>query len=491
MCFNGTVGGRVTIQERKEHLMCVVAVFGSQVVFGQFKCPSKGCHDDAAGAPYCCCEEHQCNTVSFFHLNNGSTYVDQYIAHIFILIIVIAKLPRLNDAEVKEVIERIAKDNQEISQVVLDEVYMDAVLTYSTDNHITYREAKHQAKISDMCDSVPMEEILYTVIRLGPCEIDWDVDIMHAILKKAYDILMDEPTLLELSVPITIYGDIHGQYSDVWRWLHANGWPPTTRCLFLGDYVDRGRHSTEVLMFVLLLKIVMPKSVYLIRGNHEDAPVNKAYNFQSEVHTRFSRREFRSLYRKIRKVFCAMPIACIISEQIICMHGGLSPKLHTVAEIAAMQKPIVTGNKNDTHIDILWSDPHVDVLMFGPNFYRDPAGVGVGHVFGPIQINKFVKRNNLSLIVRAHQPPITGYERIGKHLLTIFSTAGYRVEKGIGNMGASLVIDENGGMTVVRFQVGEQLKMKRQRYKMDKGDRYRDCGKPKLKKNVDVDDRYD
>ncbi|CAJ0591030.1 unnamed protein product [Cylicocyclus nassatus] len=155
------------------------------------------------------------------------------------------------------------------------------------------------------------------------------------------------------------------------------------------------------------------------------------------------------------------------------------------------QKPIVTGNKNDTHIDILWSDPHVDVLMFGPNFYRDPAGVGVGHVFGPIQINKFVKRNNLSLIVRAHQPPITGYERIGKHLLTIFSTAGYRVEKGVGNMGASLVIDENGGMTVVRFQVGEQLKMKCQRYKMDKADRYRDCGKPKLKKNVDVDDRYD
>ncbi|VDM84318.1 unnamed protein product [Strongylus vulgaris] len=45
-------------------------------------------------------------------------------------------------------------------------------------------------------------------------------------------------------------------------------------------------------------------------------------------------------------------------------------------------------------------------------------------------------------------------------------------------------------MTIIRIQVGEQLKMKRQRYKMDKGDRYIDCGKPKLKKQEDIDDRY-
>ncbi|KIH64007.1 hypothetical protein ANCDUO_05687 [Ancylostoma duodenale] len=74
----------------------------------------------------------------------------------------------------------------------------------------------------------------------------------------------------------------------------------------------------------------------------------------------------------------------------------------------------------------------------------------------------------LSLIVRGHQPPMTGYERIGKYLITIFSTAGYRVQDNVGNMGASLVINEDGGMNIVRIQVGEQLKLKRQRYKMDK-----------------------
>ncbi|KHJ95562.1 phosphoprotein phosphatase 1 domain protein [Oesophagostomum dentatum] len=174
------------------------------------------------------------------------------------------------------------------------------------------------------------------------------------------------------------------------------------------------------------------------------------------------------------------------------MHGGLSPRIQTVAEIAALQKPLVTSDKHNVHIDLMWSDPHVDFWSFGPNIFRDPVGVGVGYVFGPIQIKRFVKKNKLMLIVRGHQPPMSGYERVGKYLLTLFSTAAYRVQNNIGNMGASLVIDEEGGMNIIRIQAGEQLKLKRQRYKMDKGDRYRDCGKPKLKRQQDaIDDRYD
>ncbi|VDO21048.1 unnamed protein product [Haemonchus placei] len=244
------------------------------------------------------------------------------------------------------------------------------VITYSTNDRITYREAKDQAKLSGVDDASKMEDILTEVIRLGPCEIEWNYEIMIAILAKAYDIFSQESTLLEglplnqnnqqflkLTVPIAIYGDIHGQYSDIWRWFHVNGWPPGTRTLFLGDYVDRGRHSTEVLMFVLLLKIVWPKSVFVCRGNHEEEQVNKAYNFYSELKARFPK-SFRKLYRKVKGVFSMMPIACLISNQIICMHGGLSPRIQTVAEIAAIQRPLTKDNKEEVYIDILWSDPH-------------------------------------------------------------------------------------------------------------------------------------
>ncbi|KAK6016381.1 phosphoprotein phosphatase 1 family protein [Ostertagia ostertagi] len=279
-----------------------------------------------------------------------------------------------------------------------------------------------------------------------------------------------EDILAALSVPIVIYGDIHGQYSDIWRWFHVNGWPPETPTLFLGDYVDRGRHSTEVLMFVLLLKVVMYKSVFVIRGNHEDPIVNKTYNFYSELKsTTISLKSSKKFIAKLR-MFSGrvMPIACLISNQIICMHGGLSPRIQTVADIAALQRPLTKDSKPGTHIDILWSDPHVCKWTYEPNTLRDPTGGGLGYLFGPIQIKRFVKRNELSLIVRAHQPPMSGYERVGPYLITIFSSPGYRVQDNVGSMGASLVIDEDGTMDIIRIQVGEQLKLKRQRYKMDK-----------------------
>ncbi|KAK6059923.1 hypothetical protein COOONC_02424 [Cooperia oncophora] len=85
---------------------------------------------------------------------------------------------------------------------------------------------------------------------------------------------------------------------------------------------------------------------------------------------------------------------------------------------------------------------------------------------------------------------MSGYERVGQYLITIFSTPGYRVQDNVGSMGASLVIDEDGTMDIIRIQVGEQLKLKRQRYKMDKGDSYRDCGKPKLRRTTLSDEKY-
>uniref|UniRef100_A0A7I4YV60 protein-serine/threonine phosphatase n=1 Tax=Haemonchus contortus TaxID=6289 RepID=A0A7I4YV60_HAECO len=526
-CYDGRLSkDNIELVLLQPDRMCVIypGFPGNDMVFNQRFCSSPGCHSNGSHAmAYCCCDKHACNTVSFYKSYRTSVYFTMYIGHCIILLIVIAKLltlliinyghsircgdnyakyskkihldltqflaqPKMSSSEVNSIIDTVTKGSNG-SFISLASVKMHSVITYSTNDRITYREAKDQAKLSGVDDASKMEDILTEVIRLGPCEIEWNYEIMIAILSRAYDVFSHESTLLELSVPIAIYGDIHGQYSDIWRWFHVNGWPPGTPTLFLGDYVDRGRHSTEVLMFVLLLKIVWPKSVFICRGNHEEEQVNKAYNFYSELKARFPK-SFRKLYRKVKGVFSMMPIACLISNQIICMHGGLSPRIQTVAEIAAIQRPLTKDNKEEAYIDILWSDPHPSKWKYEPNTLRDPSGLGLGHLFGPIQIKKFVRDNKLSLIVRAHQPPMGGYERVGKNLLTIFSTPGYRVQSGVGSMGASLVIDEDGTMDVIRIQVGEQLKLKRQRYKMDKGDSYRDCGKPRLRKPSLIDEKY-
>ena len=90
------------------------------------------------------------------------------------------------------------------------------------------------------------------------------------IIKMATKIFRSEPNLLTLDDPITIVGDIHGQYYDFCKLLESDvgGDPNDTKYLFLGDYVDRGNFSIEVLILLLSLKITYPKTIAILRGNH-------------------------------------------------------------------------------------------------------------------------------------------------------------------------------------------------------------------------------
>lgn len=75
-----------------------------------------------------------------------------------------------------------------------------------------------------------------------------------------------------------MFGDIHGNMTDLLSFA-KNLWPLGMHLtpgsfLFLGDYVDRGMFSLEVLSYIFAQKIMLPEKVFLLRGNHEVRIVN-------------------------------------------------------------------------------------------------------------------------------------------------------------------------------------------------------------------------
>jgi len=91
----------------------------------------------------------------------------------------------------------------------------------------------------------------------------------------AREVFLSQPTLIELSPPVKIVGDVHGQYSDLIRLFEMCGFPPSANYLFLGDYVDRGKQSLETILLLLCYKVKFPENFFLLRGNHECANVTR------------------------------------------------------------------------------------------------------------------------------------------------------------------------------------------------------------------------
>ena len=200
-------------------------------------------------------------------------------------------------------------------------------------------------------------------------------------------------------------GDIHGQYSDLLRLFEYGGFPPEANYLFLGDYVDRGKQSLETICLLLAYKIKYPENFFLLRGNHECASINRIYGFYDECKRRFNIR----LWKTFTDCFNCLPVAALIDEKILCMHGGLSPDLKNLDQIKKIARPTDVPDAG-LLCDLLWADPDKDVTGWGDN------DRGVSFTFGPDTVGEFLQKHDLDLICRAHQVRKEGYHEIFSQL---------------------------------------------------------------------------
>ena len=153
-------------------------------------------------------------------------------------------------------------------------------------------------------------------------------DIVDLIVKTT-KILKEEPNVLKLKDPITIVGDIHGQYYDLLSLLNLGGNFENNQYIFLGDYVDRGSFSIEVLILLFAAKYNYPTNVWLIRGNHECRNLTSYFNFKQECEVKYD----SEVYGLIMLAFDSLPLGSLINDKFVCLHGGISKLLNNDVSI--------------------------------------------------------------------------------------------------------------------------------------------------------------
>lgn len=239
---------------------------------------------------------------------------------------------------------------------------------------------------------------------------------MQALCLKLKEILIKESNVVYISSPVTVVGDIHGQFYDLIEIFKIGGYCPDTNYLFLGDYVDRGMFSVETITLLICLKIRYPTRVYLVRGNHESRQITQNYGFYSECVRKYGS---ANTWYYFTEMFDYLILSVVIDDSIFCVHGGLSPNVHTIDQIK-----LVDRFKEIPHegamADLVWSDPDDENGLFA----LSPRGAG--YTFGVDVVKKFLQMNDMDKILRAHQLCNEGYQIYFDGLVTtVWSAPNY------------------------------------------------------------------
>jgi diadenosine tetraphosphatase ApaH/serine/threonine PP2A family protein phosphatase len=348
----------------------------------------------------------------------------------------------------------ILSSNKNDDKLIIKKVIYDDRGKYKINNE-SYDDPLYDIFLKELLN--PMEWIKKSDTEME--KFKFNPDQIVTLTRDCIDIVASQPMVLRVNTPVKVFGDVHGQYIDLMtffaRWGEPkdgpNGDIHVIDYLFLGDYVDRGNMSLETICLLIALKVKYPDKIHLLRGNHEDKLINSGFGFYEECQIRLGEEPENddSVFSVINEFFEYLPLAAIIEDQILCLHGGIGQHVHRISDIEHIDRPLNVIHEAQTRsqqivMDILWSDPtdNDDELGIQPNIQRDSNNYGNIVKYGPDIVKKFLQNNNLSYIIRAHECVLDGFERFaGGALITLFSATDYCRRH--NNAGALIVIKNN------------------------------------------------
>ena len=275
-----------------------------------------------------------------------------------------------------------------------------------------------------------------------PARFDIDRAVIHSICDAVVEVLEEEPSLLRLRPGVKIFGSLHGRFRDLLRLFKNFGVPEVHHAsesrsdleavdyLFLGNYVDHGPHSLEIVLLLFSLKLKFPRQVHLLRGSHECKTVNYTGGLGQECRARLGEDPLgrESVFNKINRVFNFLPFAALLGGDILCVPSGIGNSLFSLADVQSLARPFVfdpaflfCSEQKLVH-DLLCSQPALCGRVTSPSAAENSLGK-----FGPRTIEQFKQKNQLRLILSSNRVVReNAFEYFDTKFFSIWSNFGFQ-----------------------------------------------------------------
>ena len=293
-----------------------------------------------------------------------------------------------------------------------------------------------QPQLQEGAEVAVLQELLKSENVQAAAQYQWDLsrDAVLSVIETCQNLLKNESSVLRVRPPAKVFGSLCGQYLDLLRHFEMWGEPSerpklgdieSFSYIFLGGFVGRGTKSVETILLLLALKIKYPDAIYLLRGQTEDRPSSQVKGLADECGTKFQEDSSSpgSIFNRLNALFEFLPLAAVVGDLILCVHGGVGATWRAVEELEQIPRPIqINRSSADPRmklvLDVIFSDP----LEGNARPARDATAIK----YNAERVNRFLNENRLGMVIRSHEPVNEGYDRIfeGK-VMTVFSASDY------------------------------------------------------------------